>query len=77
LIWTPESTKAFEYRGPGSTFDRRRVIQTIYDASAPIPGPVLDTRSEHFLREIRLLLHEAVAEGGGELVSDVLGQPGP
>lgn len=69
-------TKAFEYRGPGSTFDRRRVIQTIYDASAPIPGPVLDTRSGHFLREVRVLLHEAVAEGGGELVSDVLGQPG-
>ena len=69
-------TRAFDYRGPGSTFDRRRVIQTIYNASAPIPGPVLDTRSEHFLREVRLLLHEAVASGGGELVSDVLGQPG-
>jgi hypothetical protein len=69
-------TKAFEYRGPGSTFDRRRVIQTIYDASAPIPGPVLDARSEHFLREVRLLLHAAVREGGGELVSDVLGEPG-
>lgn len=69
--------KAFEYRGAGSTFDRRRLIQTIYDASAPIPGPVLDTRSGQFLREVRLLLHEAVAEGGGELVSDVLGQSGP
>ncbi len=68
--------KAFEYRGRGSTFDRRRVIQTIYDASAPIPEPVLDARSELFLREVRVLLHEAVAEGGGELVSDVLGQSG-
>lgn len=67
---------AFDYKGRGSTFDRRRVIQTIYNASAPIPGPVLDTRSEQFLREVRLLLHEAVAEGGGELVSDVLGQSG-
>ena len=52
------------------------MIQTIYDASAPIPGPVLDARSEQFLREVRVLLHEAVAEGGGELVSDVLGQSG-
>ncbi len=66
--------KAFEYRGPGSTRERGRLIQTIYDASAPIPGPVLDIRSEQFLREVRLLLHEAVAEGGGELVSEVLGQ---
>jgi len=65
---------AAHYRGRGSTFDRARVIQTIYDASAPIPGPALDTRSEQFLREVRLLVHEAVLEGGGELVSDVLGQ---
>lgn len=67
--------RAFEYRGAGSTRDRGRLIQTIYGASAPIPGPVLDLRSEQFLREVRLLLHEAVADGGGELVSEVLGQP--
>jgi hypothetical protein len=65
---------AFDYRGRGSTFDRAKVIQTIYDSSAPIPGPALDARSEQFLREVRLLVHEAVREGGGELVSDVLGQ---
>lgn len=67
--------RAFDFRGKGSTYDRKRVIQTIYDASAPIPGPALDPRSEEFLREIRLLTHEAIREGGGELVSDVLGQP--
>lgn len=67
--------EAFEYRGPGSTFRRAKVIETIYDASAPVPGPALDPRSEQFLREIRLLIHDAIREGGGELVSDVLGQP--
>jgi hypothetical protein len=67
--------RAFEYRGTGSTFDRARLIQTIYDASAPIPGPALDPLSEEFLREVRVLVHEAIREGGGELVSDVLGQP--
>jgi hypothetical protein len=70
-----EWLKAFEYRGPGSTFDRKKVIQTIYDASAPIPGPALDPQSEEFLRAVRLLAHEAIREGGGKLVSDVLGQP--
>lgn len=65
--------KAFEYRGRGSTYDRAKVIQTIYDASAPIPGPALDTHSEEFLREVRLLVHIAIREGSGELVSDVLG----
>jgi hypothetical protein len=67
--------EAFEYRGGGSTYKRAKVIQTIYEASAPIPGPALDTRSSEFLREVRLLVHEAISEGGGELVSDVLGQP--
>jgi hypothetical protein len=70
----PQWTAAFYYRGRGSTSDRARVIQTIYESSAPIPGPALDTRSEQFLPEVRVLVHEAVGEGGGELVSDVLGQ---
>jgi hypothetical protein len=66
--------EAFEYRGRGSTYDRARVIQTIYNASAPIPGPALDPHSEQFLREVRVLVHDAIHEGGGELVSDVLGE---
>lgn len=66
--------EAFEYRGRGSTYDRARVIQTIYNASAPIPGPALDPHSEKFLREVRVLVHDAIHEGGGELVSDVLGE---
>jgi hypothetical protein len=67
-------TAAFDYRGRGSTFDRAKVIQTIYESSAPVPGPALDARSERFLREVRALVHDAVLEGRGELVSDVLGR---
>ena len=67
--------EAFEYRGRGSTRDRAKVIQTIYDASAPIPGPALDPHSEEFLRDVRLLVHEAIRDGGGELVSGLLGEP--
>lgn len=65
--------EAFDYRGRGSTFRRAKVIQTIYDSSAPVPRPALDLRSEQFLREIRLLVHDAIRDGGGELVSNVLG----
>lgn len=64
---------AFDYRGRGSTYDRARVICSIYENAAPIPGPALDTCSEEFLREIRALIHEAIKDGGGELVSDILG----
>ena len=63
---------AFEHRGPGSTRIRAQAIRAIYDASVPVPGPALDTHSEKFLREVRELLHEAISEGGGKLVSDVL-----
>lgn len=66
--------EAFEYRGRGSTYDRARVIQTIYGAAAPIPGPALDLHSERFLREVRVLIHDAIREGGGELVTEILTQ---
>lgn len=65
--------RAFDYKGRGSTYDRASVIRMIYESSAPIPGPALDSHSEEFLREVRVLLHDAIREGGGELVSDVLG----
>ena len=66
--------RAFNYRGRGSTYDRARVIRMIYDSAAPILGPALDTHSEEFLREVRVLLHDAILDGGGELVSDVLSE---
>ena len=65
--------RAFEYNGRGSTYDRASVIRTIYQSGVPIPGPALDTRTETFLREVRVLLHDAIREGGGELISDVMG----
>ena len=68
---------AFEYRGRGSTRARANEIRTIYDASAPIPGPAHDSCSEEFLRDVRLLVHKAIAEGGGRLTSDLLGEPAP
>lgn len=64
--------KAFEYRGRGSTFNRAKVIQTIYNVSAPIPGPALDPRSTAFLREVRKIVHDAIEVAGGELVSGII-----
>ena len=64
--------EAFEYRGAGSTRDRAKVIQTIYENATPVPA-LGDDIADEFLREIRILTHEAIKDGGGELVSDVLG----
>ena len=66
--------EAFEYKGRGSTRDRANAIRTIYDDSAPIPESAHDSRSEEFLHDVRLLVHEAIGEGGGKLVSDLLGE---
>ena len=41
------------------------MIQTIYESSAPVPGPAIDPRSEEFLRDVRLLIHESIRDGGG------------
>lgn len=70
-------TEAFEYKGRGSTRVRAKAIRTIYDESAPIPESAYDPRSEEFLRDVRLLVHEAIGEGGGKLVSDLLGELAP
>lgn len=67
--------EAFDYRGPGSARERAYEIRTIYETSAPVPEPVLDLHSEQFLREVRNLVHEAIREGKGKLVNDVLSEP--
>ena len=75
LIHVPRRNwvKAFEFRGPGSTYERAVVIRNIYESSAPIPGPALEANSGEFLRQVRHLLHDAIEEGGGTLISDILG----
>ncbi len=67
--------EAFDHRGRGSTRDRAYEIRTIYETSAPVPEPVLDLHSEQFLREVRKLVHEAIHEGKGKLVNDILSEP--
>jgi hypothetical protein len=75
LIDTPHQrwVGAFALRGPGSTFDRARTVQTIFIEGAPVPGPVLDPRSTEFLKDMQGLVEEAIREGGGRLVTEVLG----
>lgn len=68
-------TKAFQFSGPGSTFERRTVINEIYDASAPVPGVPMDVRSTEFLSEVRRLVHEAVDEAGGEIAHAMSSAP--
>jgi hypothetical protein len=60
-------TRAYAYRGIGSTAERRHDVESIYDEAAPIPGETADQPANEFLREIRILIGEAIKVGGGEL----------
>jgi hypothetical protein len=62
-----EWKEAYAHRGVGSTSERRRDVETIYGAAAPIPGEVADPATNKFLKEVRLLLKDAIESAGGKL----------
>lgn len=62
---------AYRYSGRGSTFDRAREIKVIYDSAAPELNPVMNIAKQEFLREVRQLVHEAIEQGAGKLVTSV------
>jgi len=59
--------EAYAHRGVGSGKERRRDVEIIYTEAAPIPGEAADPPTNEFLKEIRLLVHDAVESAGGEL----------
>ena len=59
--------KAYAYRGVGSASIRSREVEGIYTEAAPIPGGTPDPQANPFLREIRLLMRDAIRQGGGKL----------
>jgi hypothetical protein len=63
----PKWVSAFEHRGIGSTVLRARDLHEIYEDAAPVPGPAMAPDTAQFLREIRELVHGAIAAGGGKI----------
>lgn len=59
--------EAYAHRGFGSASERRRDVESIYGDAAPIPGETADPPTNEFLREVRLLIRDAIATAGGEL----------
>lgn len=59
------------HHGWGSARTRARAVDTIYDAAAPVPAETPDAHGNEFLREIRLLVREAIQAGGGKLLNVV------
>ncbi|BDC48936.1 hypothetical protein F183_A12520 [Bryobacterales bacterium F-183] len=59
--------RAYAYRGVGSGSSRSHEVEGIYNEAAPVPGGTPDPQATAFLREIRILMREAIREGGGKL----------
>jgi len=59
--------KAYSYRGIGSASTRSHEVEGIYDEAAPVPGGTPDPQANAFLREIRILMRDAIREGRGKL----------
>jgi hypothetical protein len=59
---------AYSHRGEGSTWDRARDIDAIYNAAAPILGEVADPNATALVASINAVVKEAVSNAGGKLV---------
>jgi len=59
--------EAYAHRGVGSATERRRDVESIYLAATPIPGETADPPTNEFLREIRILMRDAIKNAGGKL----------
>ena len=58
-------SRAFDYRGVGSSYDRARELRSIYDEAAPIPKIELSGEASAFLGALRKLVFQAIKDGGG------------
>jgi hypothetical protein len=64
---------AFDLRGQGSTIDRAEVILwDIYEHGAPIVSTVMTKFATEFVQEMRMLVHQAIVDGGGRLEAQVV-----
>ena len=58
---------AFDLRGIGSTFERAKIIRSIYDEAAPMPDAVMSLPSKLFLAKIRHIVIDAIHGSGGQV----------
>jgi hypothetical protein len=66
---TKEWSKAYyEHSGRGSTRDRARDIDNIYDTAAPTPTDKADENASNFVAAIRTIVKEAVEAADGRFV---------
>ena len=64
---SPGWRTAFGFSGTGSSHERAREMNRIYDAAAPSITSVLDSTAQEFLHQIIQIVGDAVEEAGGSV----------
>ena len=72
---SPGWRTAFAFSGTGSSHERAREINRIYDAAAPSITSVLDSTAQEFLNQIIQIVGDAVVDAGGSV--DGIDKPAP
>lgn len=58
-----------QHSGTGSTRRRARAVDDIYDVAAPIPGETPDPYGNDFLKDVRVLVRDAIAAANGKVLN--------
>ena len=64
---SPGWRTAFGFSGTGSSHERAREMNRIYDAAAPSITSVLDSTAQEFLNQIIQIVGDAVEDAGGSV----------
>lgn len=57
-----------QHSGTGSTRRRARAVDDLYDVAAPVPGETPDPYGNDFLREVRVLVRDAINAANGKVL---------
>ncbi|HMG68613.1 MAG TPA: hypothetical protein VK588_13035 [Chitinophagaceae bacterium] len=61
--------KAYSFKGNGSSYDRAKKINEIYEEVAPIPQDEINTSTKKFLKIIMKIITDTIEENGGIVTS--------
>ena len=62
----PDWTKAFDHKGPRSSYRRAEEIDRIYEEAAPLMNAAMTTSAREFLHSLYRLVGDAVEKAGGK-----------
>lgn len=70
----PDWTKAFDHKGPRSSYRRAEEIDRIYEEAAPLMNAAMTTMAREFLHKLYSLVRDAVEKAGGKFQNSTMPQ---